>query len=80
MAITEPSGGANVEDPTQHGHSMVRNSGIYGRAGDPFLLSKCSAAKEYACDVSIWVANKTMELMAPLDIVLTVMLRNTFEM
>jgi alkylation response protein AidB-like acyl-CoA dehydrogenase len=31
--------------------------------GEPLLLSKCSAAKAYACDVSIWVTNKTMELM-----------------
>ena len=38
-------------------------SGKFGRAGDPFLLSKCSAAKEYACDNSLWVANKAMELM-----------------
>lgn len=42
---------------------MTMNPEIYGRFGEPFLLSKCSAAKEYACDVSIWVANKTMELM-----------------
>lgn len=38
-------------------------SGKYGRAGDPFLLSKCSAAKEYACTSTLWVANKAMELM-----------------
>lgn len=42
---------------------MTRNSKLYGRTGEPLLLSKCSAAKEYACDVSIWVANKAMELM-----------------
>ncbi|MCP4752532.1 MAG: hypothetical protein GY866_16700 [Proteobacteria bacterium] len=42
---------------------MVRSPELYGLPGEPFLLSKCSAAKEYACDVSVWVANKTMELM-----------------
>ena len=41
---------------------MVR-SGLYGLPGEPFLLSKCSAAKEYTCDITIWVANKAMELM-----------------
>ena len=25
--------------------------------GYPFMLSKCSAAKAYVCDVSIWVAH-----------------------
>ena len=42
---------------------MMRNAGLYGRHGEPFLLSKCSAAKAYACDVALWVANKAMELM-----------------
>jgi alkylation response protein AidB-like acyl-CoA dehydrogenase len=31
--------------------------------GQPFLLGKCSAAKVYACEVALWVANKAMELM-----------------
>ncbi len=43
--------------------AMTRNQALYGRVGEPLLLSKCSAAKAYACDVSIWVTNKTMELM-----------------
>lgn len=43
--------------------SMARNEGLYGRVGEPFMLAKCSAAKAYACDVSIWVAHKAMELM-----------------
>ena len=38
-------------------------SGRFGSAGEPFLLSKCSAAKEYACENTLWVANKAMELM-----------------
>ena len=42
--------------------TMVR-SGLYGRLGEPFLLSKCSGAKEYACEVALWSANKAMELM-----------------
>ena len=42
---------------------MAMNPQIYGRAGEPLLLAKCSAAKDYACSISIWVANKTMELM-----------------
>jgi alkylation response protein AidB-like acyl-CoA dehydrogenase len=41
---------------------MIR-SGQYGRAGEPLLLSKCSAAKVYVCDVTLWAANKAMELM-----------------
>ncbi len=41
---------------------MIR-SGRFGRPGEPLLLSKCSAAKAYACDVTLWVANKAMELM-----------------
>jgi len=41
---------------------MVR-SGQYGTAGEPLLLSKCSAAKYYVCDITLWVANKAMELM-----------------
>lgn len=35
----------------------------FGRIGEPFMLSKCSAAQNYACDTAIWVANKAMELM-----------------
>ena len=38
-------------------------SGKYGRPGEPLMLSKCSAAKTYICDVTLWVANKAMELM-----------------
>jgi alkylation response protein AidB-like acyl-CoA dehydrogenase len=41
---------------------MIR-SGQYGRPGEPLLLSKCSAAKTYVCDITLWVANKAMELM-----------------
>ena len=42
---------------------MSRQNKLYGRWGEPFLLSKCSAAKAYACDVAVWVTNKAMELM-----------------
>jgi alkylation response protein AidB-like acyl-CoA dehydrogenase len=42
---------------------MLGHPDLYGRPGQPFLLSKCSAAKAYACDVALWVANKAMELM-----------------
>jgi alkylation response protein AidB-like acyl-CoA dehydrogenase len=38
-------------------------SGQFGRAGEPYLLARCSAAKEYACKNALWVANKAMELM-----------------
>lgn len=41
---------------------MIR-TGKYGRPGEPLLLSKCSAAKAYVCDVTIWAAHKAMELM-----------------
>jgi len=41
---------------------MIR-SGRYGRPGEPLLLSKCSAAKAYICEITLWVANKAMELM-----------------
>jgi alkylation response protein AidB-like acyl-CoA dehydrogenase len=41
---------------------MIR-SGRYGSPGEPFLLSKCSGAKNYVCDITLWVANKAMELM-----------------
>ncbi|MBC2715508.1 MAG: acyl-CoA/acyl-ACP dehydrogenase [Desulfobacteraceae bacterium] len=41
---------------------MIR-TGLYGRPGEPLLLSKCSAAKAYVCDITLWVANKAMELM-----------------
>lgn len=43
--------------------AMTRREDLYGNAGEPFLLSKCSAVKAYSCDVSIWVAHKAMELM-----------------
>lgn len=43
--------------------AMSRSEELYGRPGEPFMLSKCSAAKTYACDVAIWVTNKVMELM-----------------
>ena len=46
-----------------HQVSAMGRSGLYGRAGEPFMLSKNSAAKEYACEVTLWVANKAMELM-----------------
>ena len=46
-----------------HVFKMTRNARLYGRPGEPFMLSKCSGAKEYACNVAIWVAHKTMELM-----------------
>ena len=42
---------------------LTRNEPLYGRPGEPFMLSKCSGAKKYACDVAIWVAHKAMELM-----------------
>ncbi len=41
---------------------MVR-SGLYGSSGEPFMLAKCSAVKEYTCEITLWAANKTMELM-----------------
>ena len=43
--------------------AMAKKEEFYGRIGEPFMLSKCSAAKAYVCDVSIWVAHKSMELM-----------------
>ena len=43
--------------------SEMVGSGKYGRSGEPFLLSKCSAAQNYACDTAVWVTNKAMELM-----------------
>ena len=43
--------------------AMTKREDLYGKAGEPFLLSKCSAVKAYSCDVSIWVAHKAMELM-----------------
>ena len=42
---------------------MLGHPDLYGRAGEPFLLGKCSAVKAYACEVALWVANKAMELM-----------------
>ena len=47
---------------TQQVSAMIR-AGQYGGTGEPFLLSKCSSAKQYACEVTLWVANKAMELM-----------------
>jgi alkylation response protein AidB-like acyl-CoA dehydrogenase len=43
--------------------AMRRREDLYGKPGEPFMLSKCSGAKAYACDVAIWVAHKAMELM-----------------
>lgn len=43
--------------------SEMQGSGQYGRPGEPFMLSKCSAALNYACDTAVWVPNKAMELM-----------------
>ena len=38
-------------------------TGRFGRAGEPLLLSKCSAAKAYACSATEWVTHQAMELM-----------------
>lgn len=46
-----------------HVSTMTRNAKLYGRPGEPFLLAKCSGAKEYACNVALWVGHKAMELM-----------------
>jgi len=35
----------------------------FGRIGEPFMLSKCSAAQNCACDTAIRVTNRAMELM-----------------
>lgn len=35
----------------------------FGKTGEPFMLSKCSAAQNYACNMAIWVINTAMELM-----------------
>jgi len=43
--------------------SEMQSSRQFGRVGEPFMLSKCSAAQNYACDTAIWVANTAMELM-----------------
>ena len=43
--------------------SEMQGSGQFGRPGEPFLLAKCSAALNYACDTAVWVPNKAMELM-----------------
>lgn len=42
---------------------MVDHPEIYGRWGSPTMLGRCSAAKVYAGDQSLWVINKAMELM-----------------
>jgi len=41
---------------------MIR-SGLYGRPGEPFLFSKCSAVRAYTSTVVNWVTSKAMELM-----------------
>ena len=46
-----------------HVFKMSKNVALYGRPGEPFMLSKCSGAKAYVCDVAIWVAHKAIELM-----------------
>jgi alkylation response protein AidB-like acyl-CoA dehydrogenase len=38
-------------------------SGKFGSTGEPLLLSKCSAAKAYACSATEWVTHQAMELM-----------------
>ena len=43
--------------------SEMVNSRQFGRAGEPFLLSKCSAVQNLGCETAIWVAHKAMELM-----------------
>ena len=47
---------------TMQVNRMIR-TGQYGSPGEPLLLSKCSAAKTYVCDITVWTANKAMELM-----------------
>ncbi|MFW6125550.1 MAG: acyl-CoA dehydrogenase family protein [Chloroflexota bacterium] len=46
-----------------HAVSEMQRTREYGRPGEPFMLSKCSAAQNYACDTAVWVTNKAMELM-----------------
>ena len=46
-----------------HVSAMFNNRAKYGNPGDPFLMSKASAAKVYAADVAEMVCNKAMELM-----------------
>ncbi len=41
----------------------MQTFGQFGRPGEPLMLSKCSAALNYACDTAVWVPNKAMELM-----------------
>jgi len=43
--------------------SDMQRTGKFGRPGEPVMLSKSSAAHNYACDTAIWVVNKAMELM-----------------
>lgn len=43
--------------------SEMQASDQFGRVGEPFMLSKCSAVQNYACDTAVWVTNKAMELM-----------------
>ena len=38
-------------------------TGLFGNTGEPLLLSRCSAAKEYACAAAEWVTQRAMELM-----------------
>jgi alkylation response protein AidB-like acyl-CoA dehydrogenase len=43
--------------------SDMQRTGQFGRPGEPVMLSKSSAAQNYACDTAIWVVNMAMELM-----------------
>jgi len=43
--------------------SEMQRTGLFGRPGESIMLSKSSAAQNYACDMAIWVVNKSMELM-----------------
>ena len=43
--------------------SEMSGSGQFGRIGESFLLSKCSAASYYGSEAAVWVARKAMELM-----------------
>jgi len=43
--------------------SEMSRSSQFGQIGEPFMLSKCSAAAYYASDAAVWVARKAMELM-----------------
>lgn len=43
--------------------SDMQRTGQFGQPGEPVMLSKSSAAQNYACDTAIWVVGKAMELM-----------------